>query len=70
MNGGAAVALLAFLQAIWETNAYLSEFVIGGIGFHSIGVLLAGCVPLFLYNASFNLPERKMSEVVDIGGLI
>jgi hypothetical protein len=59
MNGGAAVALLAFLQAIWETNAYLSEFVIGGIGFHSIGVLLAGCVPLFLYNASFNFQSGR-----------
>ena len=54
MKGGAAVAMLAFLQAIWATNTYLVKFVIGGIGLFSIGVLLAGFVHLFRYSASFN----------------
>jgi hypothetical protein len=64
MNGGAAVALLAFLQAIWATNPYLSKFVIGGIGFHSIGVFLAGCVQLFVYSASFNFQSGRRQRWV------
>ncbi len=58
MNGGAAVAMLAFLQAIWATNPYLSKFVIGGIALFSIGVLLAGFVQLFRDSASFNSRVR------------
>ena len=54
MNGGAAIALLAFLQALWATNPYLSKFTIAGIGLHSFGVFMAGCVQLFRYSASYN----------------
>jgi len=55
INGGGAVAMLAFLQAIWKENAYLAKHVVAGIAFFSIGVLLAGLVQFLRYHASFSL---------------
>jgi hypothetical protein len=55
MNGGAVVALLAFLQAIWTINQQLARWVIGAIALFSAGVFLAGCVQLLRYSASYNL---------------
>lgn len=55
MNGGGAVAMLAFLQAIWKEDPHLAKYVIGCIVFFSVGVFLAGFVQFFRYHASFNL---------------
>lgn len=55
MNGGGAVAMLAFLQAIWKENPQLAKYVIGCIVFFSVGVFLAGLVQFFRYHASSNL---------------
>jgi glucan phosphoethanolaminetransferase (alkaline phosphatase superfamily) len=54
INGGAAVALLAFLQAIWSEEPALAKYVVIGIGIFSIGVLLAGFINFFRYHTSFN----------------
>lgn len=54
MNGGGAVAMLAFLQAIWKENPQLAKYVIGCIAFLAVGVFLAGLVQFFRYHASFN----------------
>jgi hypothetical protein len=53
-NGVGAVALLAFLQAIWSDDPKLAKFVVLGITFMAVGVLLAGLVQFFRYHASFN----------------
>lgn len=59
MNGGGAVAMLAFLQAIWKENPHLAQYVIGCIFFFSVGVFLAGLVQFFRYHASFNLQDGR-----------
>jgi hypothetical protein len=53
MNGGGAVALLAFLQAIWKDQPALANFVLRGIAIMALGLFLAGFVNLFRYLASF-----------------
>ena len=41
INGGGAVALLAFLQAIWDKNAQLRQIVLVGIGWMLAGLVVA-----------------------------
>jgi hypothetical protein len=60
MNGGGAVALLAFLQAIWKENPQLAKYVIASIAILAAGVFLAGLVQFFRYNASFNFQGGKL----------
>jgi hypothetical protein len=55
MNGGGAVAMLAFLQAIWKDQPLLAKYVVVSIAFLAAGVFLAGLVQFFRYHASFNL---------------
>ena len=52
MNGGASVALLAFLHTTWERHQSLSKFIFFGILFMVVGIFLAGCVNFFRYHAS------------------
>jgi len=52
INGGGAVALLAFLQAIWGNNANLEKYVVAGIALFSSGVLITGFINVFRYHAS------------------
>jgi len=52
MNGGGAVALLAFLQAIWEKDATLASWIIGGVACLVLGVGCAGLVHLFRVHTS------------------
>src|SRR4030067_3566404 len=52
MNGGSAVAMLAFLQAIWKENPQLAKYVIASIALFAVGVLLAGLVPFVKYHSS------------------
>jgi hypothetical protein len=54
MNGGGAVAMLAFLQAIWKEDSNLATYVIACIAFFSVGVFLAAMVQFLRYYASFN----------------
>jgi hypothetical protein len=44
MNGGGAVAMLAFLQAIWKEDSNLATYVIACIALFSVGVFLAAMV--------------------------
>lgn len=62
MNGGGAVALLAFLQAVWKDDPGLSRYVLTGIACHSLGVLFGGAVQLLRYSASFNFQEGKRNQ--------
>jgi hypothetical protein len=58
MNGGGAVALLAFLQAIWKPETIvLVRLVLFGMGFLISGVVLAGLVHLFRVHTS-NATQR------------
>jgi predicted component of type VI protein secretion system len=59
MNGGGAVAMLAFLQAIWEDNPQLAKYVVASIALLAAGVFLAGLVQFFRYNASFSFQGDK-----------
>lgn len=45
MNGGAAVALLAFVQAIWRDMAELVVWVVYGLIVFAIGLALATIIP-------------------------
>src|SRR2546421_4795475 len=54
MNGGGAVALLAFLQAIWKDQPFLAKFVLIGIAVMAGGLFFAGFINFFRYHASLN----------------
>lgn len=53
INGGGATAMLAFLQAVWQTKPQIAPFVVGCIAFLAFGLFLAGLVQFFRYQASF-----------------
>lgn len=63
MNGGGAVALLAFLQAIWSKEPALIKYVLWGLGFLVIGVALAGLVHFFRYHTS--LATQRLFAIAD-----
>ncbi len=46
MNGGAAVALLAFVQAIWNSTTELVVWVVGGLLAFAAGLVSATIIPL------------------------
>jgi divalent metal cation (Fe/Co/Zn/Cd) transporter len=54
LNGGGAVALLAFLQAIWRNNRddTLVYYVLWGIVWFAIGLALAVLYQIFRYHTS------------------
>lgn len=62
MNGGGAVALLAFLQAIWHKDPVLSAWIVGGLAFLVVGVGLAGLVHLFRVHTS-NATQKAFNIV-------
>ena len=51
-NGGGAVALLAFLQAIWSEDASLSLYVVCAQALMTLGVFFAGLVLLVRYETT------------------
>ena len=53
INGGGAVALLAFLQAIWIPSRVLAKPIAIGISFLAFGALLAAAFHLFRHQASW-----------------
>jgi hypothetical protein len=54
INGGGAVALLAYLQAIWIPSPVLARPTIIGIGCLAFGVLVAATFHLFRHQASLH----------------
>jgi hypothetical protein len=54
INGGGAVALLAFLQAIWVPSRALAKPTVIGIAFLAFGALLAAAFHLFRHQASMH----------------
>jgi hypothetical protein len=72
INGGGAIALLAFLQAIWEKNQLLAKYVVAGIAIFSIGVLLAAFINFLRYHTSFNFQagNTTLYNIFRISGFI
>ena len=64
MNGGGAVALLAFLQAIWHKDHVLAFWIVFGLAFLVVGVGSAGLVHLFRVHTS-----NATQEVFHVLGL-
>lgn len=62
VNGGGAVALLAFLQAIWLVDKILAKAVLVGIGFMSLGLAVALLVPFFRYHHSHLAQKKERKE--------
>jgi hypothetical protein len=61
MNGGGAVALLAFLQAIWQdAPADLVRRVLTGLAFMGAGVALAAPVNFLRYHTSIAFQSRHL----------
>ena len=62
MNGGAAVALLAFLQTVLASNRDLSRFVISGLSLLVFGIAFAGGPLLLRYSASFSFQSGEIGR--------
>ena len=57
MNGGGSVALLAFLQAVWDKAPALIGYSLAGLACLVVGVALAGLVQFFRVHTS-NATQR------------
>jgi archaellum biogenesis protein FlaJ (TadC family) len=53
INGGGAVALLAFLQAIWSSDKAVAKSVVIALVVFAIGAALAAAFHLFRHQASW-----------------
>jgi hypothetical protein len=60
-NGGGAVALLAFLPAMWSADRLLSFFIICAQGLMALGVVLAGLVLLIRYETTIREQRERPS---------
>jgi hypothetical protein len=58
INGGAAAALLAFLQAVWGKSPDLSAIVLIPIMVFAFGAAAAGCVNYLRYNCSLSCEQQ------------
>ena len=58
INGGAAIALLAFLQAVWEKSPDLSAIVLIPITVFACGAAAAGCANFLRYNCSLSCEQQ------------
>jgi hypothetical protein len=59
LNGGGAIALLGFLQAVWDKDRNLARFSVLGLLFLSIGLMLAGACGYFRHQASLTWQYRR-----------
>lgn len=60
INGGGAVALLAFLQSVWGKDPALAGLILQGLGWMAFGLMLAACVPFLRFVQShLHDPNRK-----------
>lgn len=68
MNGGSAVALLAFVQAIWQDMAELVVWVVFGLIAFAVGLALATIIPQLreatVLNWRSDEPKAKFYQVV------
>jgi hypothetical protein len=66
MNGGSAVALLAFVQAIWKDMAELVVWVVYGLIVFAVGLALATIIPQLrestVLNWRSNGPKAKVYQ--------
>jgi hypothetical protein len=62
LNGGGAVALLAFLQAVWTDSRALARPTICAIAALAIGALLAAASHLFRYEASWHWQRGEIDR--------
>lgn len=63
LNGAGAVALLAFLQAVWNERE-LARVVVHAIGVLSIGLVLAVLYQTFRYHTSLAFQRRSKRKWV------
>jgi hypothetical protein len=59
LNGGGALALLAFLQAVWDKNPALAKLALVGISIFAFGALLAGFVNFLRYHTSLSFQSGE-----------
>jgi hypothetical protein len=59
MNGGGAVALLAFLPEAWNSHPELACYVIVGLGLMSVGVVLAAFVNPARHHSSLVFAQAR-----------
>ena len=62
INGGGAVALLAFLQAVWDKDKDLVRIVVYGIAILGVGTFIAGLSHFLRYHASYNFQEGNTAR--------
>jgi len=62
VNGGGAVALLAFLERTWSSARVLVKPTAIGVAFLAGGALLAGALHLFRYYASWHHQKGSHAE--------
>lgn len=66
MNGGSAVALLAFVQAIWQDMAELIVWVVYGLIVFAVGLALATIIPQLreatILNWRSNEPKARVYQ--------
>lgn len=53
INGGGAVALLAFLQAVWRNEILVTPYLLCGMLAFSVGLVSAGLINILRFFASF-----------------
>src|SRR5690606_41401356 len=63
VNGGGAVALLAFLQSIWSNTA-LARVTLGGIALMGAGLVFALLVQPFRFSQSKSVQRRGDRKTV------
>jgi hypothetical protein len=69
VNGGGAVALLAFLQAIWVSAHGLAKPIVLGIAFFAIGAFAAAAFHLLRHEASYEhqFGKGSLKRLYDFG---
>jgi hypothetical protein len=57
MNGGGAVAMLAFLQVAVVHRPLVIPYVLSSVVCFSVGIALAALIPFFRYHSSYNFQK-------------
>jgi len=62
INGGAAIALLAFLKEVWEKDVHLAQLIVVSLLFFSFGVACAGISNWLRYETSLRYQSKRSSR--------
>lgn len=62
INGGGAVALLAFLQAIWKDDVLVTPYLLWGMLAFCLGLVFAGLINILRFFASFSVQIGSMDS--------